>query len=337
LQATTEAESERLLALLISDHAAPIIRETIGYKLGLFAHRAGGGRHDPQAEDIYQDVVVHLLARLNECKASPQESAIGNLRGYVAVATYHACYRHLRRKYPQRHMLKNRLRYLLTHQAGFALWEDEDGDMCAGFAAWRSSQAARGADDLRRLVREGQAVVPPAALTEEARRERPAELLAAIFNYVGGPLRLDELVNAVAELWGITDRPAEVAENEAQIARLPDPRASVEVEAERRTFLQRLWSEILQLPARQRAALLLNLRDAHGRDCIAMFPLTGIASVRQIAAALELPAAQLAELWKHLPLDDASIAARLALTRQQVINLRKSARARLARRMKVFH
>jgi len=35
-----------------------------------------------------------------------------------------------------------------------------------------------------------------------------------------------------------------------------------------------------------------------------------------------------------LPLEDAAIAERLGLTRQQVINLRKSARARLARRMR---
>jgi hypothetical protein len=39
------------------------------------------------------------------------------------------------------------------------------------------------------------------------------------------------------------------------------------------------------------------------------------------------------ELWDELPLDDLKIAARLGMTRQQVINLRKSARARLARRM----
>jgi hypothetical protein len=38
-------------------------------------------------------------------------------------------------------------------------------------------------------------------------------------------------------------------------------------------------------------------------------------------------------LWKELPLDDLTIAGRLGATRQQVINLRKSARARLVRRL----
>jgi hypothetical protein len=46
-----------------------------------------------------------------------------------------------------------------------------------------------------------------------------------------------------------------------------------------------------------------------------------------------MPALDLAGLWPELPLDDARIAERLALKRQQVINLRKSGRERLSRRM----
>ena len=40
---------------------------------------------------------------------------------------------------------------------------------------------------------------------------------------------------------------------------------------------------------------------------------------------------------EQMPLDDLTIAARLGVTRQQVINLRKSARARLTRRMAETH
>jgi hypothetical protein len=54
----------------------------------------------------------------------------------------------------------------------------------------------------------------------------------------------------------------------------------------------------------------------------------------ELAVALEMPPKVLAQLWNDLPLDDLAIASRLGLTRQQVINLRKSARARLARRTK---
>jgi hypothetical protein len=59
-----------------------------------------------------------------------------------------------------------------------------------------------------------------------------------------------------------------------------------------------------------------------------------IASVRKIAAALEWPAEDFANIWPRLPLSDLDIAQRLAVTRQQVINLRQAARQRLARRIR---
>jgi hypothetical protein len=82
--------------------------------------------------------------------------------------------------------------------------------------------------------------------------------------------------------------------------------------------------------------LLLNLKDAEGRGCIALFPATGIATLRQLAEALEMSADGFAQLWNELPLEDARIAELLGLTRQQVINTRKSGRERLTRRLKGF-
>ncbi len=119
-------------------------------------------------------------------------------------------------------------------------------------------------------------------------------------------------------------------------ALLADDRADALLSLEQRRFLRALWEEIRELPPRQCAALLLNLRDAQGRDAVSLLPLTGTASLREVAAVLGLPAERFAELWQRLPLDDASIAALLGATRQQVINLRKSARARLTRRLRIW-
>ena len=52
-----------------------------------------------------------------------------------------------------------------------------------------------------------------------------------------------------------------------------------------------------------------------------------------MAVVLAISEEELARIWNRMPLDDLAIAARLELTRQQVINLRQSARVRLARRM----
>jgi hypothetical protein len=57
-----------------------------------------------------------------------------------------------------------------------------------------------------------------------------------------------------------------------------------------------------------------------------------VASFEDLASALDITTDDLASLWNGLPLDDLTIAARLGVTRQQVINLRKSARERLERR-----
>jgi RNA polymerase sigma factor (sigma-70 family) len=115
----------------------------------------------------------------------------------------------------------------------------------------------------------------------------------------------------------------------------PDHGADAALQLERRDGLRELWYEIRQLPPRQAAALILNLRDAEGEGAIALLPLTGTATMREIAQTLEMPAAALAELWNRLPLDDATIARQLGVPRQQVINLRQSARKRLARRLRM--
>ena len=117
------------------------------------------------------------------------------------------------------------------------------------------------------------------------------------------------------------------------IARVAEAGPQV-VEAAVAAARQALRGEWVRFGVRQRAALLLNLREPNGQGVIELFPLTGVATFPQIAAALEFSLEQLAELWNSLPIDDERIADLLHMNRQQVINLRKAARARLGRRMR---
>jgi DNA-directed RNA polymerase specialized sigma24 family protein len=151
------------------------------------------------------------------------------------------------------------------------------------------------------------------------------------------PARVLALVAALAALLGVRDQPFEsLPESEATAALLPAPESDPAWQIEKRIFLQRLWEELRLLPPNQRAALLLNLKDAGGTGCITLFPATGVATLRQLADALGMAADDFARLWNELPLEDARIAELLGLTRQQVINARKSGRERLARRLKGF-
>ena len=330
-------ESEDNLARLIEGHAAPIIKGIIGSKL-----RAGAGENPSwqEAADLYGDVVVQLLARLRAFISDPDEHFIGDFRGYVAVTAYNACHLHLRKKYPARWRLKNRLRYTLSRAEEFALWEGEGGDWLCGLSAWRGRKksSAGAAQRLRRLA-DDPGALQKAGPAADARRAELPELLRAVFGHVGGPVSLEELLGVVADLQGVRDTvvTVDISEDESFGASREQAEAATgfATEVERRSYLRRLWEEIIQLPALQRAALLLNLRDAQ-EGVIALLPLAGVASIRQIAEAVRVPAEEFAALWNRLPLDDAAIAELLGVTRQQVINLRKSARARLARRMKLL-
>lgn len=338
LCAALESEAETFLTQLLSAHAAPIMAGIIRRQLQVYGAGKNNARSQ-EAEDLHGEIVVQLLTRLRDSKLQPGGDEIGDFRGYVAVVTYHACHQYLRQKYPQRWRLKNKLRYLLTHREHFALWESAGREWFCGLATWRKqSQLPARAGQLQRLREQPEILQRAGLISGNAQRAELTELVSAIFQTVGVPVEFDELIGVVADLREIKEHHVSSRvdeERETSEARLPDPRASVATEVEQRSYLQRLWSEILQLPQSQRLALLLNLRDAQ-ESVIALLPLAGVASLREIAAALALPVEELARLWNALPLDDATIAARLGVSRQQVINLRKAARARLGRRMQAL-
>ena len=112
-----------------------------------------------------------------------------------------------------------------------------------------------------------------------------------------------------------------------------DETESIESSLIYRSALIEVWREIDLLPARQRVALLLGLRDENGSAIASLLILLRIATLDQLAAAVELSSEELTAIWDQLPLPDVVIAERLDLNRQQVINLRKSARDRLGRRL----
>ncbi|HKG59734.1 MAG TPA: hypothetical protein VKB05_08150 [Pyrinomonadaceae bacterium] len=323
LSATSDEQADELLSHLIASHAEPVIKGVIRFKLRFNSQQE---TQRAEADDIRQDVILQLITQLQRFRKLPDTHPITDVRGMAAIIAHRTCARWMRRQFPERHALKNRLHYLLTRQRGFALW-DENGKPIAGFALWQQQKktAVRNLADVEKL---------PAHIRKA---QELADTVASIFDYAGAPLEFDELVTAVAAIQGISDQPVEsLAEDEdgGFDPATPDPDPAWRTE--KKMFLQRLWEELTQLPVNQRAALLLNLKDSSGFGCITLFPAIGIATIRQLATALELSAERLAELWNELPIEDARIAELLGLTRQQVINARKSGRERLARRLKGF-
>jgi DNA-directed RNA polymerase specialized sigma24 family protein len=330
----SDEEIDQFLSSLIVRHADPVIKGIISYKLHLNSHRGGG---QPDAFDIHQEVIVQLLAAFRQLRQQPTAHPISDVRGLAAVITHRTCSRWMRQQFPERHAFKNRLHYLLVRQRGFAVWQNESKRLIAGLATWQGRKDVAAEKRLKELS-DDEALLARIRLLKFSRQADWSGTLNAIFNRLGGPIEFDRLVSYLAALLQIEDRPIESIDEIEEGFETGDEHRQHDAgwQIEKRIFLQRLWEEVQQLPLNQRAALLLNLRDHEGEGCLALFPALGIATLRQIAEALEMRAEKLAEMWNGLPLEDARIAELLQLTRQQVINARKSARERLTRRLKGF-
>lgn len=335
--APTEAEADAVLARLFEDHAAPVVARVVRHKL------RGPGPQAGDAEDLRGQVMLQLLTRLAELRADPQARPIQNFAGYAAAAAYRACADYLRALYPQRHSLRNKLRYFLTHQPGFALWETAEGEWLCGRRGWqelpRGREAPAGGERLQELREDARRAAERALPGSDPQAAGMEGLLPALFDYVGGPVELDDLVAALAVVWNVREQQqvgtARDGEDGASaVELLAAPRTDLADELAQRLYLARLWRELLELPVRQRAALLLNLRDAQGASAVELFVITGVASPLDIAGAVGMGPNEFAAIWNGLPLEDKAVAELLGATRQQVINLRKCARERLARRMR---
>ncbi|HEU4390354.1 MAG TPA: sigma-70 family RNA polymerase sigma factor [Blastocatellia bacterium] len=331
---TDEEGSNRLLVELMCGYCQPVVHNIVRSRLAVDRTRQSGRREMDDTEDVCNEIILQLLRRVRALKLSGGQDPPSDFSSYVAVTAFNACSRYLRKKYPERHRLKSRLRYILMKRPAFGLWEAGERWLC-GLDEWRTQKRPPvRSDELRRLLEDRH-------LLDHANQQfssDPVALLTQVFNTLGGPLEIDELVGILSDLCGVQENIRLVDntgdDGSSSYERIPDPEASHATRVEQQLFLKRLWVEIGSLPLRQRFALLLNLKDPQGRDLASLLAHLRVATLSEIAQVLELSPERFAELWNRLPVDDATIALYLDVTRQQVINLRLSARRRLARRMK---
>jgi RNA polymerase sigma factor (sigma-70 family) len=263
------------------------------------------GRYRPrvidagEAEDLMAAIDVRVVRRLQ------QPPPIESLDDYVATIAYNAVHDFMRNRHPERARLKNRLHYLFAKEPDLALWSSAAGPLC-GLETWRGR--------------------PPIEFREAVAGTNEREVVRAILRRAGAPLLFDDVVTIVADALHLADA-ITVAPSDDYAVDTSTPESDLILRQE----VAMLWQGVQQLPPNQRIALLLNLRDASGTNALGLIVLAGIATIDELAGALGLTVERLSEMWSDLPLDDQSIASMLGLSRQQVVNLRKSARERLAR------
>jgi hypothetical protein len=222
---------------------------------------------------------------------------------------------------------------VLSHEPRFAIWQaDASGVSYCGFSEWKDRETAvvRDVESFSHLYDQLEQVF--------VKESQPAELMdmsdlvTTVLTKAGRPLRFADLVTIINQLRRIEER-SELTED--QIPPRSSLRAAGDVASsfEDKEFLKNLWQEIGLLPLRHRAALILNLKNDRGDGLITLLPLTRVATIEQIAGMLEFSLDEFARIWPELPWDDLTIADHFGITRQQVINLRQSARSTLRRRM----
>ena len=319
-----------LLDNLVSGYAAPLIRRIVSFKLTSIGRRVGGIQR-ADVEDVSSNALYQLLARLERLKSAGRPPAVRNFSGYVAVTAYNACNEYFRSKKPAWLSLAMKLRYLMTHSPQLALWDTDAGQEVCGFAHSRGRD--RGSD----LTSLGEA---RDRLRQSADPSRFSinGLAESILQAAGAPLIFDSFVEIVADWSGLREAQVQSLEEDTDEGAKPweqlqDAQATPETRLIGRHYMERLWTEICELPIPHRKALLLNLNDGAGGD-IQLFVHLGVASVEQIANTLEMKPIEFARLWNELPLDDMRIARELGISRQDVVNRRSAARKRLVRRMK---
>jgi DNA-directed RNA polymerase specialized sigma24 family protein len=310
LTAADDAERDACIEELVVVEAMPLVRKILSRYSG-----SDGSISTSDADDVAAEVSWRLVRKLQQLAAGEGEP-VRQFPHYVAMLAYNAVYDIFRQQFPERRRLKNRLRYTLLRDTRFDLWM-ASGGAAAGLKSWRGREPDAGRPVL------------PEGMRDSTMRNgrRPGDALAALFRAMGTPLLFDELVRLAAELWEVHD----VASAHAAPSPPAPPLPAAALES--RQALEVLWREILLLRPEQRAALLLNLRDPGQPDIISVLLMAGVATLEAVAEAVGMTVAELGALWSELPLDDLRIAARLGITRQQVINFRQSARFRLARRM----
>jgi hypothetical protein len=302
LNSSNAADREAAIANLLASEAYWRVDRILDRRF----RRSGLASH--HLEDVRAEVLLRIVNRLHRLSLDRTLEPMQNVPAYVSVVAFNTFDDFLRRVHPLRAKLKNRVRYLLTHDDRFALWSVQ-GVLLCGLRSWKGN-AALEAEPQR---------------PDDARDLRVA--LEQMFERTGSAIELDAAVAALAPVALPETEQAQYLHDESA----EDPR-DAHAELERQQSLQQLWTEIGALPVRQRAALLLGARDASGESVLRLLRATGVASLRAMSETLELSAEAFAALWRDLPLDDHSIAKLLETNRQNVINLRRAARERLKRR-----
>jgi Sigma-70 region 2 len=294
-------------------------REVIEKRFGVRLDSMQSTEKQQAAWDVYQNATVKVI------KAIGSAVRIDDPNGYAATIARNSCRDYWRIHNPGWADLKGRLSRFFRKQPSYGLWETDAqlGWIC-GPAGWRDKTLAEGNRvsaliDQPRRVRSS--ALPKNEVMEHVDAAGWDRLLQGIFEYLGGPVRLDELVSIAGVLFGVRGS-REMAFDElstGEDGRAWDPAAPErppDIALAIRQQLIKLWNELGSMPKRWVIPFLLNppvMKGAGGRKPrgealdegpdrgeVAVFTSNGIATVAQVQELIGFTDEHYGILWVDL-------------------------------------
>lgn len=312
LNAQDEQQRQQCLDELLTIHVAPIVRKVLRKHLGFYVSAQGLNASNHEAEDLYQEAMTRVVQVLREDQRLL--AAIENFGGYVSRIVSNICFDFRRAKFPARARLKNSLRDVFRRHRNLASWQHENEILC-GFAVWRNIgkrvlvESMMEAFLSARFADEDVKVVPLVRVVEE------------LFDLIGGPVEIDDLVGILVQVLGIKDRQIESLDDplaaELDTHSLPGLR-STELHLETNDLLERLWSVLKQLPAQQRDAFVFRFESQDGENLFTVLLAAGIVNWKDLASGMERSVEQILRLRTQMPMDTERAARELNTSRQNV-------------------
>lgn len=302
------------------------VRDVVEKRFGVKLSSAQSTEKHQAAWDVYQNATVKTL------KAIHGGSRIDDPASYAATIARNSCRDYWRIHNPGWADLKGRLSRFFRKQPSYGLWGSEEmfGWIC-GPAAWKDRPLAEGSK-LSALIEQPRRIRPAALPKTEVMEQLDAAawdvLLQGFFEYLAGPVRLDDLVSIAGVLFGVRGSREmaldELASGEGEEGRAWEPAARerpAEVGVAIRDQLRILWENLKGMPKRWVVPFLLNppvMKGAQGRKPrrrlhdesdepesadrgeIEVFTANGIATMGEMESIIDFGNEHYALLWREL-------------------------------------
>ncbi len=308
-------DTQGQLFVVMDTKAREVVEKRFGVKLD---SDQSSDRHQA-AWDVYQNAAVKVI------KSIQGASCIEDPAGYAATIARNSCRDYWRIHNPGWADLKGRLNRFFRKQPSYTLWETDaqSGWICSP-SHWKDRAMAEGSRvsalvDQPRRIRSN--ALPKLEMMEQLDAAAWDRLLQGCFEYLDGPVRLDDLVSIAGVLFGVKGS-REMAFDElapGEDGRPWDPAAPArppDVAMAIRQQLVKLWNELRSMPKRWVIPFVLNppvMKGAQGRKPrgegsedgpdrgeIAVFAANGIATVREMEDLIGLTEPQYTLLWGEL-------------------------------------